>query len=255
MTIGSELYSDLYISKFIEKMRKTNTLCDGVLILIAATLLLIAGFSNILAVASNDNQFKKFNINQPPNAMFVALGAIYMLESVVLALNFLCCRNTIFVVIATVISFASFGIGIYRMIDMQEYKHFFVLFPLCADIIIIPILIYTACRSKKAMVHQEYVLLQDNNNNQVIVPKYNYDSNGKIPSKNSLLNDLNTNYQQVKLDTADIDIGEDDESRILSATMSGKARNKFQEDDEKAEELIMDTPGGNYGEIRISDDD
>ena len=89
MTIGSELYSDLYIYKFVERIRKRNSTRDIVLLFLAAFLLLIAGFSNLLAV----NAFADLDINAAHVAMFIILGTIYILESFIVVMNFGCCRS------------------------------------------------------------------------------------------------------------------------------------------------------------------
>ena len=72
MTIGSELYSDLYILKFIEKVKKRNSIKDLVLFFIAVVLLLVAGFSNLLAV----NAFSDIDIKAAHVAMFIVLGSV-----------------------------------------------------------------------------------------------------------------------------------------------------------------------------------
>ena len=247
MTIGSELYSDLYILKFIERMRKRNNTRDIVLLVIAIMLLFVAGVSNLLSI----NAFSNLDIHAAHTVMFVILGCIYIIESFILIINFLCCRNNLIVLISIFVTIISLIVGIYRLIDLKENNNknnYFIYLLLIADFIIIPILIYIFYKANKMMHQQEFVLLRDNNNNQVIIPKYS--ATGK---KNSLLNDLN--YKQIKMDTGNIDIGEDDDdSNLLSSISTG---NKKDEDDEKAEVLLMDTPGGNHetGEIRRSDDD
>eukprot|EP01084_Bolivina_argentea_P089815 161964_1 len=242
MTVGSDAYSDLYFRSLVEKLRRRKNCCNALILLLAVILLFIAGLSNLLAT----QLFDKFDIKDSHAAILSVLGGIYIIESCILTINFFCCRNTKVILFCIILSILSLCIGIYRMISLDEWHGYYVIFPIIADLIIIPILMYRFCKGKQTMDQQQFVLLEDNNNNQIIIPKY--DSDGK---ENKLLS--NYKYNEKQLDTAQLDLGEDDiDSNLLSTTESNV--NGPNEDDEKAE-FLMDTPGGNIGELLIENSD
>ena len=217
-------------------MKKKITTRDLILLLIVVMLLFIAGISNFLATGA----FSNLDVNVTHAVIFIIFGIIYMFESLILFINSLFCRNNLIILICIFISFISLIVGSYRVIDLKQYNDkfdYFIYYPLISDLIIIPILIYNYYKSKAPITEKEVALLK-NNNNQIIAPIYL--ENG---TENSMLNDLN--YTQIDMDTANIDIGEDgDDCHSMYGTLSG---NKKDEDDEKADVLVMDTPGGDHG--------
>ena len=241
MTIGSDLYSDLYIAKLIQNVKRYS-LCDAFSLLVVAILLVLVAVSNFLAI----NVFSaSFDVNDAYSVIFLIIGIIYLIESVLLIIN-LCCRSVLIIVLCILMSGCNLGIAIYRMFDLKEYNNYYTIFPIIADIAIIPILGRLYCKTKRSMqMHQQFVLLQDDANNQIIVPKYN--SNSILSSKNTLSNDVN--YKQIQFNTAGLDVGEDGDSNLLSSVEVND------EDDEKADVLIMNTPGGDLGDVGENDDD